>query len=127
MYDKQGLLLSSEMGLRQSEEDGDKALSLYLNDNHFDLITDVHKFKPYISRETVVMHCHKCHKQCQDQRKVLCDECGKCCRACLKEVDTLNEVGLCDKCRSFDNVTKKQRELVQKKLGVVISLTNLQE
>jgi hypothetical protein len=100
-------LLSSEMGLRHS-------LSLYLNGNHFDMITDVPKFKAYTSRQTVIKHCRKCQKQCQDQRKVLCDECKMSCRACLKEVDKLNDAGLCVTCRSFDNLTKEQREEVKK-------------
>jgi len=48
---------------------------------------------------------------------VLYDECKKSCRACLKEVDKLNDAGLCVKCPSFDNPTKEQREQVKKGAG----------
>ena len=44
---------------------------------------------------------------------MLCYGCKKSCRACFKEVDKLNDVGLCVKCRSFDNLTKEQREQVK--------------
>jgi len=107
VYDKHGLIVG-QWGSCPSH------LSLYLNDNHFDLITDINKFKAYTSRQTVIKHCRKCQEQCQDQRKVLCDQCRRRCRACLKEVDDLNDVGLRVKWKSFDNLTKEQREKAQK-------------
>ena len=45
---------------------------------------------------------------------MLCDEWRKCCRACLKDVQAINDVGLCVKCRSFENLTEEKREQVQK-------------
>ena len=109
VYEKHGLLIAQALC-----HTSPLRVSLYLNDNHFDFMTDINKFKAYTSQQMVVKHCRKCRKQCHDQRKVLCDECRRCCRACLKEVDKINDGGLCVKCKSFDNLTKEQHEKIKK-------------
>ena len=50
VYDKHGLLVG-RWGTAV------RLVSLYLNDNHYDLITDINKFKAYTSRQMVIKHC----------------------------------------------------------------------